>query len=331
MAVTVSRALGPSLAPLHVWHDYEECVLPGVCGNKARKLAALAAALPARRLVSHGGAQSNAMLALAALCRHHGARLEYHTRPVPKWLKARPVGNLASALRTGSMDLVEHATAGDYEAAVEGAAASAPADECLFVPQGAAWPGAEPGLAALAREIATWRASRSAASPPLDIVLPAGTGTTALYLARHLRALDERAVVHAVPCAGSGSYLLEQMRELDAASGSRGLLPRVLEPPAPPPRFAEPSRDSLQRWREAAAGGCLLDLVYGPVAWAAMGRSHRWARPDAEVLYVHTGGREGLPSMLRRYARLGLLEQEPEEALADATARAAAAAARLAS
>ena len=65
--------------------DYDHCVLPGVCGNKARKLASLCepGAVPAGGLVSHGGPQSNAMLALARLCRARGGALTYHTKPLP--------------------------------------------------------------------------------------------------------------------------------------------------------------------------------------------------------------------------------------------------------
>ena len=163
---------------VHVLRDNERCSLVGVCGNKARKLATLAeTTLPAAGVVSHGGAQSNAMLALASLCRDRGSTLTYHTRPIPAWLRASPQGNLAAALATGSMHLIEHASLNDYEAAVDRAAVDESGS--VFVPQGAAWPAAEQGIAGLAREIGDWHRSTS----PLDVVVPSGTGTTALYLA----------------------------------------------------------------------------------------------------------------------------------------------------
>ena len=67
-----------------------------------------------------------------------------------------------------------------------------------FVPLGVAWPQAEPGVAALARAIAEWWRTRPGGGLDvparvrssvrrLDVVLPAGTGTTALFLARHVR------------------------------------------------------------------------------------------------------------------------------------------------
>ena len=194
--------------------DYEVSAIPGVSGNKARKFAsfcgyeALSALcevprfpLPARAprwtdeaaqrgLVSFGGPQSNAMLALARVAKAHGSTLTYHTTPIPAWLRAKPHGNLAAALELGCVRLVEHESVNEYaaaKAAAEGEAAPS------FVPQGGAMPEAEPGVAALARHIGSWHYKRRVNAIParlpgsgggLDVVLPAGTGTTALFLAR---------------------------------------------------------------------------------------------------------------------------------------------------
>ncbi|KAJ1450370.1 hypothetical protein M885DRAFT_571381 [Pelagophyceae sp. CCMP2097] len=62
----------------------------------------------------------------------------------------------------------------------------------------------------------------------LTVVLPSGTGTTALFLARHLRSVLETphgATVVAVPCATGGAELQAQMAKLDAASGNCSLYP----------------------------------------------------------------------------------------------------------
>ena len=143
----------PSLPNLHQWLDYEHSApVLGVRGNKARKLASLIHKLAApassasKPLISHGGAQSNAMLALARVCHHNGVRFEYHTRPMPKWLRQAPAGNIARALSLG-MALIEHSSAGAYVLAVERARAATGVD---FVPQGAAYSGAEFGCAELA-------------------------------------------------------------------------------------------------------------------------------------------------------------------------------------
>jgi hypothetical protein len=260
-------------------------------------------------------------------------------------------------------------------------------------PTGASTPSGTPRLSSA---VVKGPGPSSMASPAPDtfVVIPAGTGTTALFLARHA---PRRCRVLAVPCVGSSDYLRLQMEELDLASGGgadkipqggqlwgpsplqeqgRGgahlglpqghghpemeaTLPEIL---SPPPRYSVPfgsvSPALLQSWRHARAQGVLLDLVYGPVAWAAL-RAHRWrnrrssggrvgeafvgkyvgeggaggsrdgaaayadgAMPLPAVqptwLYIHTGGHEGLPSQLRRYARAGLLRAgEEDEVLAE--------------
>jgi len=225
-ALAAAAAIRPRTAhglPLFELCDYERCILPGVCGNKARKFASLCARPRLPALVSHGGPQSNAMLALAALAAARGAELTYHTKPLPGWLRTAPTGSLAEARRLG-MRLVEHPSAAGYEAAVRACRAAGGGG---FVPQGGACPDAEAGVAELASEIDAWWAGqsdtgRSESTPTaLRVVVPAGTGTTALFLARHLSASAgvQGARVFAVPCVGDAAYLREQMADLDAASG----------------------------------------------------------------------------------------------------------------
>lgn len=312
---------------LFILRDYDRSLsaaLPLVCGNKARKLATLSEKLPTRLpLVSHGGSQSNAMLALARVCHASDTPFTYHTRPLPRWLRSKPVGNLAKALALG-MCLVEHKSAAEYEAACTQMRNCEP----NFVPQGAAYPDAEHGVAKLASEIDDWWQRRD--DEALAVVVPAGTGTTALYLARHLSSVPN-IHVYAVPCVGGKSALLRQMKALDVASGGHAVLPRVL---SPPPRlsvpFGTPHDSILQEWRRAAGEhGVLLDLLYGSIAFGALAEAgyapHRElagfrvsAAANMPSLYVNAGGHEGLGISLRRYARSGLLRQgeTPESTLA---------------
>ena len=300
-----------------VWEvrDFERCLVPGVCGNKARKFAGLNDEAALAPFVSHGGSQSNAMLALAALAAHRRVGFTYHTKPMPRWLRANPIGNLAAALSLG-MELREHSTVNGYEEATRALAEET--SGARFVPQGGACPAAEPGVASLARDIGAWHSAQGG-SQPCHVVLPAGTGTTALFLARHA---PPGVRVFAVPCVGDEAYLRQQIRQLERASGGRGSSSGV-EVLSPPPEsavaFGTPSARLLRTWREAAASGVLLDLLYGAVAWDTMVDSwlHPGARPHpAKLLYVNCGGHEGLPSQLMRYRRAGLLDgEEPEDVL----------------
>ena len=230
--VAQSRAL----PCLHALLDYEHrcAAVPLVCGNKARKLATLLDSASFTKLMSNGGGQSNAMLAIARLCAARGAEFVYHTKPLPKFLRTQPSGNLARALALG-MTLVEHKTAASYDEACATLRV-----ESGYVPQGAAYAGAEPGVAALAADIADWWQTQQQHSQQLSVVVPAGTGTTALFLARHA---PPEVRVFAVPAVGGEAALLAQVSRLDAASGGIGKLPRVL---LPPPRlsvaFGKPAR-----------------------------------------------------------------------------------------
>ena len=48
-------------------------------------------------------------------------------------------------------------------------------------------------------------------------MLPAGTGTTALFLARHL--VPRGIPVYTVPCAGDSAYLHRQMAKVGGGEG----------------------------------------------------------------------------------------------------------------
>jgi hypothetical protein len=63
-----------------------------------------------------------------------------------------------------------------------------------------------------------------------------GSGTTALYLARHL---SEDVSIACVPCVGHSAYLRAQMERLGAHRGhDRMVMPTILDPPpGKPSRF----------------------------------------------------------------------------------------------
>ena len=64
-----------------------------ICGNKARKFAYLASIPEAKFppvVVSYGGVQSNAMLALGKLVALRGSTLVYFTQSIPETLRDNP-------------------------------------------------------------------------------------------------------------------------------------------------------------------------------------------------------------------------------------------------
>ena len=198
----------------------------------------------------------------------------------------------------------------------------------LFIPQGGACKAAEAGVRILAEElIGFWKEQVPASNVGrrrLAVALPSGTGTTALFLARHLAHLDD-ITVFAIPCCGSVEYLKRQLDTVDAQSGDYHHYPHILSPlateePSPSYQFGQPSSSLWNIYQELAVAGLPLDLLYGPRAWQVMFQQYWEKREEggvvggcsgrlegySDVLYIHTGGMEGVASQLARYRRLGL-------------------------
>jgi len=135
-----------------------------------------------------------------------------------------------------------------------------------------------------------------------------------------------------IPCVGDGPYAQRQMMALSSHVGKDPEdIPHVL---APAPKdavgndteyftFADPHRDILDTFESLKDHhNVVLDLVYGAPAWTIMLR--HWTvelSPDLvfdprnplagrEIMYIHSGGLEGINSQLLRYKYKGLLGME---------------------
>ncbi len=270
---------------------------PRYSGNKLRKLHTLLTT-PAGRydtLVSYGGAQSNAMLSLAYLAKTKGWRFVYHIKRLPAPLREEPMGNFKEALALG-MEVAEHPHEGFYDAMArvrEGCG-----EGTLFVPQGGADAVAEAGVAKLAEEVLAWREARGFSA--LTVATPGGTGTTALFLRKHLPS-EVRVVT--TPVVGDAAVLKAQWAKLEPREGPR---PEILEGFGKWP-FAKPHPDFLHIWRRLRDAGILFDLVYAPKMWLELLKSYD--RFDGPVLYIHSGGTGGNATQLARYERLAAKER----------------------
>jgi len=353
-----------------------------VSGNKARKFLSLNE-LDADHfpdvVVSYGGPQSNAMLALAAIVHSKATskrkRFIYYTKKLPRYLRQQPSGNFLRAKSLG-MELVElpHWRYDELFGGESGGSALPPpqldppalavgddkeaendADPLsyLWVPQGGACGVACRGARVQAAEIAEfWR--RNGKGQPLAVCLPGGTCTTALLLHREMRKilhrqrqnheapLDIQVVV--IPCVGGDEYAQRQMSSLDTALGGDGNdLPAILKPsrqhakeknngrknefstkrtknPTRYYRFGNPDIDLLDTYNEMKEEyGILFDLLYGAPAWTIL--LQHWSDKTAQssrndespiagrqIMYVHSGGLEGISSQLTRYKHKGLVD-----------------------
>lgn len=257
-------------------------------------------------------------------------RFIYYTKKLPRYLRNQPNGNLLRALSLG-MELREVSN-DDYKrlfGGSDGGSAEAPKEidppipyESLWIPQGGACGVANVGIKVMAMEIVEfWK--QKGKNMPLSVVVPGGTCTTAMMLSREINFLCKSSTstldiqVAVIPCVGvDAEYANRQMKALDVATGGNGVddIPHILQPLRKTYlRFGEPSPIILNTFFEMKKEyGVFLDLLYGAPAWSLL---LRYLRRDVkspiqgrQIMYVHSGGLEGISSQMTRYKHKGLLD-----------------------
>ncbi|HFU74573.1 MAG TPA: pyridoxal-phosphate dependent enzyme [Helicobacteraceae bacterium] len=266
---------------------------PYLSGNKYRKLQTLLG-IPSdtyNKIISYGGTQSNAMLALASVAEMKGWQFDYYHRQRDSVIAQQAEkSNFSDAISLGMKPIKISDKA--YDAIVDSGYHNLE-EKVLFVPQGGASDMAYKGISCLAKEILEFQEKNGLKN--ITVVTPSGTGTTAYFLARALpnnRVLTTAGV-------GNNEYLKLQMQKF-------GVLPKnlILLPSEKKYHFAKPHKDLLAMYQQLKASGIEFDLLYAPKMWLAL-RSN--IDKDEIVLYVHSGGVSGNSSMLARYHRKGWL------------------------
>jgi len=223
------------------------------------------------KIISHGSAQSNAMYSLSELAKIKGVGFEYYVDHVADYLKQNPHGNYRHALDNGMKILEER-----FPKIIK--------DEELFIPEGGHFVEAEYGIKILADELKEVNA---------DIFLPSGTGTTALYLQKHLKQ-----IVYTCACVGGERYLKKQFLELEADESKH---PTILNLEKKY-HFGKLYREFFEIWIELKNETKIeFDLLYDPLGWLTMLRHQ--SKFKKEILYIHQGGLIGNESMYPRYKR----------------------------
>ena len=160
--------------------------------------------------------------------------------------------------------------------------------DSLFINEGVWQPQAEAGFISQARQIERWA---DAEGKTVDIFLPSGTGTSAAFLAKHVK-FD----VFTCPCVGDADYLKSEIKALTPNSKVRIL---------PPPKkyhFGDLKPEIYQIWHEVCEQtGIEFELIYDPVGFLTM-MANLGAFKN-EILYIHQGGALGNISQKLRYER----------------------------
>lgn len=264
-------------------------------GNKARKfMNILESDYPkVTTLISYGSAQANSFYSLAALARIKGWSFEFYVDHIPASVKAYPRGNYRGALELGAniIDLSEVAPELHPKSYIE--EIRQPDEKCLYVEEGGRSPLAEYGVKQLAREILGW--VRFEPNHNFVVALPSGTGTTALYLHKHLKTHNIPVITCA--CVGGNDYLTSQFDELGESDH-----PEILSLDKKH-HFGKLYQQDYQTWLNLEQQTDIeFDLLYDPLMWQCL---DRWCaeNPEKTLLYIHQGGLLGNETMLPRYQR----------------------------
>jgi len=269
----------------------DDLIHPDFSGNKARKFHYfLTHDLPhIRKLLSYGSIQSNAMYSLSVLAKMKGWEFVYEADHIPGYLKENPHGNYRAARENGMIVRVRREEArGRSDGSV------------LFIEEGGRQQEAEYGIRLLAQEIMEWQ--REKGIETLNIFLPSGTGTTALYLQKTFSLLPPTSYllpkVYTTPCVGDAAYLKKQFLMLEADERYH---PTILTL-GKKHHFGKLYRENYEIWLKLhQQTGVEFDLLYDPLGWRVL-----MAHPEiysSPVMYLHQGGVLGNESMLPRYKR----------------------------
>ena len=252
---------------------------PFFSGNKARKLWFLLKKdlSKYKKIISFGSAQSNAMLSLSYLAKIKNLKFDYYVSHVSSFLLQNPHGNYKYALQNG-MNLIVSNPPQEF------------GEDELFIPEGGYIDKAGEGIKLLAHEIRNWVKEQNR---DVDIFLPSGTGTTALFLQKYLPNLK----VYTTACVGGSEYLKKEFLGLCEDLKHH---PTILEADKKY-HFAKLYREAFKIWLELRDAGIEFDLLYDPIGWLVLLKNQTIFKH--EILYIHQGGLLGNESMLPRYQR----------------------------
>jgi 1-aminocyclopropane-1-carboxylate deaminase/D-cysteine desulfhydrase-like pyridoxal-dependent ACC family enzyme len=256
-------------------------------GNKARKFQYfLEHDFPhIKRVVSYGSNQSNAMYSLSVLCRLKGWEFIYYTDHLSSFLQQNPMGNYKGALNNGMQLIATQEKPKEFD------------DQTLFIHEGGAVLEAEYGIKQLAYEIQTFALENQLND--LEIFLPSGTGTTALFLQKNL---PFKVLTSA--CVGDDAYLKEQFRALQKDEKK---YPTVLNI-GKKYHFGKLYEEFYVMYKRLKEQTHIeFDLLYDPLGFMVL-QNYLHNNPYKKILYVHQGGVLGNDTMLKRYARKSYYE-----------------------
>lgn len=264
-------------------------------GNKARKFHYFLEHdfTGLKKIISYGSAQANSLYSLSVLANIKGVELDFYVHTISSFLKENPNGNYAQSLKNGA-NIIEL----DYEVNKDEYIKNKILPEeknAIYIQEGGRVKEAQYGIEILANEITVWAKENGITN--LKIMLPSGTGTTALFLQKFL---DFEVLTCA--CVGDEAYLKEQFFQLNNDEKKH---PTILKREKKYhfgklyKEFYEEHKNLLQQCNIE------FDLLYDSLGWITLQNYLKNIKNKTlpTILYIHQGGLLGNITMIERYQR----------------------------
>lgn len=267
-------------------------------GNKARKFAYFMDNdfTTINKIIGYGSPQANSLLSLAALANLKGWQLDFYVKNIPNWLKNNANGNYKAALALNANIIeIDNNELNNYKNLDHFMKTKKKTlhSDSLFIPEGGRCQYAQHGIQTLANEIIEFCQSQGINDPL--IMLPSGTGTTAIFLQSFLPFQ-----VYTCACVGTADYLRAQFSELDSAEMH---WPTILTT-TKKYHFGKLYKEFYDIWLQLQCDTQIeFDLLYDPLGWITLLEYLTINSDDKPVIYIHQGGIVGNESMLPRYKR----------------------------
>ncbi len=257
-------------------------------GNKARKFYYfLQNEFPnIKKIIGYGSPQANSLYSLSVLAKKKGFEFDFYVNHIASFLKENPQGNYKASIDNGT-NIIEKSD-GDIKEFIE----KNLKDDELFIEEGGRVKEARYGIELLANEIKIW--AKEKGFEDLKVMLPSGTGTTAVYLQSYLPF-----EVLTVSCVGGVEYLKEQFFYLEEKEEYH---PTIIEM-SKKYHFGKLYEEFFNIWKEIKDETNIeFDLLYDPLGFLSLMKTS-YFKDNTPILYIHQGGLLGNETMIERYKR----------------------------
>lgn len=257
-------------------------------GNKARKFYYFLQKdyKDIKKLISYGSAQANSMYSMSVLAKLRGWKFDFYVNHIASYLKDNPQGNYKAALENNA-NIIEK----DEDNIDKYIRNNCLDEQTLFIEEGGRVQEASFGIEILANEIKVWVEENRIKDP--KIVLPSGTGTTALFLQKYLPF-----EVLTCACVGGDEYLKKQFFYLES---DEKFHPTILKAKKKY-HFGKLYKEFYELWSDLKSQTNIeFDLLYDPLGFLTFLESDYYSHNN--IIYIHQGGILGNKSMINRYKR----------------------------